>query len=319
MNETNETLGQRISRLRAERGMSQGDLADALEISRQSVSKWETDTSTPELDKLIRLAELFDLSMDALVLGKEDAPPAPADPIDAPPAADHTSGSVRPGHRKPPISQTQKNVGLGLIGISVLICMLLFVFYAWGGLLTGLILSSPLWGCGILCLTVRRRIGLWCAWLVYILITGYLYYATGTSRGSIWNITYLRYIDNPILLVVVAAEYILLILLYLSSFISFKNIRCPIRLRMKTLVGAYIGCVVGYGIFYGFFETWLPDFIIIKYYYTEVDGGFRLNYPEWIQTYRFAVSIIDLFLILALIIGAVMLYNEHKAAKLKTE
>ena len=41
----NETLGQRISRLRTERGMSQGDLADALEISRQSVSKWETEVS----------------------------------------------------------------------------------------------------------------------------------------------------------------------------------------------------------------------------------------------------------------------------------
>ena len=38
-----ETLGQRIIRLRTERGMSQGDLADTLDISRQSVSKWEND------------------------------------------------------------------------------------------------------------------------------------------------------------------------------------------------------------------------------------------------------------------------------------
>ena len=40
-----ETLGQRITRLRGEHGMSQGDLADALDISRQSVSKWETEVS----------------------------------------------------------------------------------------------------------------------------------------------------------------------------------------------------------------------------------------------------------------------------------
>ena len=40
-----ETLGQRIIRLRTERGMSQGDLADTLDISRQSVSKWENEVS----------------------------------------------------------------------------------------------------------------------------------------------------------------------------------------------------------------------------------------------------------------------------------
>ena len=43
------TLGQNICRLRTERGLSQGDLADALGVSRQSISKWETDASVPEL------------------------------------------------------------------------------------------------------------------------------------------------------------------------------------------------------------------------------------------------------------------------------
>ena len=45
------------------------DLADALEVSRQSVSKWETDASIPELDKLLRLAELFGVTLDELVKG----------------------------------------------------------------------------------------------------------------------------------------------------------------------------------------------------------------------------------------------------------
>ncbi len=48
-------LGQTIYRLRMEKNMSQGDLADALGVSRQSVSKWETNSSVPELDKLISL------------------------------------------------------------------------------------------------------------------------------------------------------------------------------------------------------------------------------------------------------------------------
>ena len=61
------TLGQNIARLRAQKNLSQGDLADALEVSRQSVSKWETDASIPELDKLLRLAELFGVTLDELV------------------------------------------------------------------------------------------------------------------------------------------------------------------------------------------------------------------------------------------------------------
>ena len=75
------TLGENIVRLRTRKNWSQGDLADALDVSRQSVSKWETDASIPELDKLLRLSELFGVTLDALVRG-EDAPkseiPAPS-------------------------------------------------------------------------------------------------------------------------------------------------------------------------------------------------------------------------------------------------
>ena len=73
------TLGERIYNLRTEKEMSQGDLADALEVSRQSISKWETNGSVPELDKLIKLSEIFDVSLDELITGKEkvEQPTAP--------------------------------------------------------------------------------------------------------------------------------------------------------------------------------------------------------------------------------------------------
>ena len=71
------TLGENIVRLRTQKNWSQGDLADALDISRQSVSKWETDASIPELDKLLKLSELFGVTLDELVRG-EDAPKAEA-------------------------------------------------------------------------------------------------------------------------------------------------------------------------------------------------------------------------------------------------
>lgn len=70
------TLGKQISRLRAARGLSQEELANDLQVSRQSISKWETDTSVPELDKLMKLSEVFGVTLDELVKGPaEDGRP----------------------------------------------------------------------------------------------------------------------------------------------------------------------------------------------------------------------------------------------------
>lgn len=75
------TLAEKILSLRTERGMSQDDLAEKLEVSRQSVSKWETAQSTPDLDKIIKLADLFGVSVDQLVRdGERPQPPEPPQP-----------------------------------------------------------------------------------------------------------------------------------------------------------------------------------------------------------------------------------------------
>ena len=75
------TLAEKILFLRTQRGMSQDDLAEKMEVSRQSVSKWETAQSTPDLDKIIRLADLFGVSVDELVRdGEAPQPPEPSQP-----------------------------------------------------------------------------------------------------------------------------------------------------------------------------------------------------------------------------------------------
>ena len=72
------TMAEKILSLRTERGMSQDDLAERLEVSRQSVSKWETGQSTPDLDKIIKLADLFGVNVDELVRdGERPQPPEP--------------------------------------------------------------------------------------------------------------------------------------------------------------------------------------------------------------------------------------------------
>lgn len=73
-------LSEKILSLRTARGLSQGDLAEKLEVSRQSVSKWETGQSTPDLDKIIKLADLFGVSVDELVREGETAAPPENEP-----------------------------------------------------------------------------------------------------------------------------------------------------------------------------------------------------------------------------------------------
>lgn len=64
------TTGTKLAKLRKEAGYTQEQLAELLDVSRQSVSKWESDAAYPETEKLIRLGELYGCSMDYLL--KED-------------------------------------------------------------------------------------------------------------------------------------------------------------------------------------------------------------------------------------------------------
>ena len=63
-------FGNKLYELRKKKGLSQEELASRLEVTRQTVSKWELGDSTPDLDKLVLLAELFEISLDELVLDK---------------------------------------------------------------------------------------------------------------------------------------------------------------------------------------------------------------------------------------------------------
>lgn len=65
------TLGERIQSLRKAGGLSQEELGDSLGVARQSVSKWESDATVPELDKLIALSRLFGVTIGEL-LGLEE-------------------------------------------------------------------------------------------------------------------------------------------------------------------------------------------------------------------------------------------------------
>ena len=69
------TFGQKLQQLRKSRGLSQEDLAGNFSVTRQTISKWELDQSTPDLPYLAAISEFFGVSTDYLI--KEQ----PADPI----------------------------------------------------------------------------------------------------------------------------------------------------------------------------------------------------------------------------------------------
>ena len=66
------TLGEKLSKLRKENNYIQEQLADVLGVSRQAISKWESNITYPETDKLIRMSELFNCSLDYLLKDTEE-------------------------------------------------------------------------------------------------------------------------------------------------------------------------------------------------------------------------------------------------------
>ena len=66
------TLGQRLQKARKEAGLSQEELAEQLGVSRQAVSKWENDSGYPEMEKMIRLSQIYQVSLDYLVGNEQE-------------------------------------------------------------------------------------------------------------------------------------------------------------------------------------------------------------------------------------------------------
>ncbi len=65
------TIADRIQQMRKQNGLSQEQLAERLDVSRQAVSKWESGQSIPDVDKIIVLSELFETTTDYLLKGTQ--------------------------------------------------------------------------------------------------------------------------------------------------------------------------------------------------------------------------------------------------------
>lgn len=75
------TIGDRLLKLRKERNLSQEDLANELDVSRQTISKWETNQSIPDFDKIVPICNYFGITTDELLTGSKDIVEAQKDSV----------------------------------------------------------------------------------------------------------------------------------------------------------------------------------------------------------------------------------------------
>lgn len=143
------TFGEKITKLRKESNYTQEQLADILKVSRQSVSKWESDMAYPETDKLISLANLFKCSTDYLL--KDECTTA-------------TDNS-----KTESISNHQRIIGYILLAVSLIFGILtLLLAKDEESLILALIMTATLLTCSLICLFVRQKAGYWCAWTAFV-------------------------------------------------------------------------------------------------------------------------------------------------------
>lgn len=222
-------LGERIYRLRTERNMSQGDLAEALDVSRQSISKWENNSAVPELDKLVKLSALFGVTLDELVKGEKPAEEPKAEP------APQVVTVIQRGSLPP-----RKIAGIVLFCMAfvvLLVCMVL------GGFLEGLIFSIPFLMCGAVCFLVSRYPGLYCAWTICFLTLAFLSYATSINWRLIFLTLQFEESWNYTRLIAAWVVFLLMLLLILWTVMAYR--KDPVELSRKNCL-LFIGGLIAY-------------------------------------------------------------------------
>lgn len=204
------TLGEHIVELRNTHGISQADLAEAVDVSRQSVSKWETGASTPDLEKLVKLANYFSISLDQLVKGKETEICNQSVVAEKP--------VTQTSHTTPKRTKAQ-SLGIFFLCLSAFAGILFAVLFG----IWGVLFVTPLLLFGLICYFVKKQPILKAVWADYIILSLYFHYCTGINPSNILLTFQWTYQMNYAILVFSWIWFLLVMALMIGTAMTFRN------------------------------------------------------------------------------------------------
>lgn len=219
------TLGEKIYELRTQNKLSQGDLANELNVSRQSISKWENDNSTPDLEKIIKLAEIFNVSLDELIKNEEKE----ESNINTPEQISASKPNTR-----------EKKIGKGLLIAGVIS---IFVFLLLGLGITGFFIAIPLFACSIIYYKAKSNHFLYCLWAIIPLADLYIRFATGINWNVIKQTLEWEYSWNYGRLAIGWGQFIVIAFLIIFSIIKLSKKNVGINKKFKS---NFIAAVIGF-------------------------------------------------------------------------
>lgn len=194
------TLGQKITNLRKARGMTQEELSEAIGVTRQTISKWELDTSTPDLDYLCKLCDLFGVTADYLIRPEketvETTPPPPTEQAPPPPRPETAPPPTSAPSAKPLSGVRFAGWALFILGIALIQVAILFILFR--------ISSTALWILAGICIVIGMELFLirwkplfivmWTVWLCWtcsqFIIAGKFIFLFSFSGGSLLPVSW---------------------------------------------------------------------------------------------------------------------------------
>lgn len=270
------TLSEKIYELRTQHNFSQGDLANELNVSRQSVSKWENGNSTPDLEKIVKLAEIFNVSLDELIKNEEKG---------------ETIINVNSPEQKP---ETQTNAREKKIGKGLLIAgvISIFVFLLLGLGITGFFIAIPLFACSIIYYKAKNNHFFCCLWAIIPLADLFIRFAMGISWSVIKQTLEWEYSMNYGRLAIGWAQFIVILFLIIFSIVKLSKKNIEINKKFKR---NFIAAVIG------FTFLWMGEYLtsplimekVINYTHFEIQQGIftvmniAFSIFDWLKIYLF--------------------------------
>ncbi len=202
-------LHEKIYMLRTEKNLSQGDLAEILDVSRQSVSKWETGASVPDLDKLIKMSDLFGVSIDYLV--REEMTENEQK------TAENDQKTEEKGENSQNVVVIKESLPMRkLVGVLLFAGAVISLFFAWP-------LAVFLAVLGGVCFAFKKHTLLWCAWVISFCTDIVLAHDTVIGRDMLFSAV--AYSEFGVRMMIPWGYFLLLVALIAWTVFTFREVR----------------------------------------------------------------------------------------------